>query len=217
METLRSIWATCPVAMAKQHPEHLTSPAFSLPARSFGETAMNSKHVQILRVLIVLIGCGCAARASSLPSVVAKETFLRVSRLASQSLTVTGLPRSRSSLRDDRPSGVRLTLRGTCRGGPPWPPLAPQISHRENKSMLPDRNFRRAPLAQPAGGFGHRYRCPLDQSFPEPLSFVDDLCPTGERDDVVVPPIDVQISSRGSDLHITPRQPVQNRGYSRRR
>jgi hypothetical protein len=65
METLRSIWATCPVAMAKQHPEHLTSPAFSLPARSFGETAMNSKHVQILRVLIVLIGCACAARASS--------------------------------------------------------------------------------------------------------------------------------------------------------
>jgi hypothetical protein len=28
-------------------------------------------------------------------------------------------------------SGVRRKLRGTCRGGPPWPPLGQQISYCE--------------------------------------------------------------------------------------
>src|SRR5690349_2947546 len=36
-------------------------------------------------------------------------------------------------------SDVRLKLRGTCRGGPPWPPPGRQISYRENQlpSKLP--------------------------------------------------------------------------------
>jgi natural product biosynthesis luciferase-like monooxygenase protein len=46
--------------------------------------------------------------------------------------------RSAASSSSQPTSDVRFKLRGTCRGGPPWPPLAPQISHRQNQSILPD-------------------------------------------------------------------------------
>jgi hypothetical protein len=45
--------------------------------------------------------------------------------------------RSAASSSSQPTSDVRLKLRGTCRGGSPWPPLAPQISHRQNQSLPP--------------------------------------------------------------------------------
>jgi hypothetical protein len=51
-------------------------------------------------------------------------------------------------------SGVRLKLRGTCRGGPPWPPLGRQITYRKNLELsrlpgLPPSTTRSTPLQRP--------------------------------------------------------------------
>ena len=44
---------------------------------------------------------------------------------------------------------ARLKLRGSCRGGPPWPPLGQQITYCENRLLFQaSRSFRRPPLVE---------------------------------------------------------------------
>jgi natural product biosynthesis luciferase-like monooxygenase protein len=80
-------------------------------------------------------------------------------------------PRSGVAASGQPTSDVRLKLRGTCRGGPrvpsyAAPPLAPQVSHRQNQSILPDPELPPSTTGTKQVDFSLFYRVNRDGSSP---------------------------------------------------